>query len=158
MTPEVAYDQYYDELLHFAQKHFDRHTAEDMVQHIFTKLLECQGQVLQYRAFLYKSLVHDIARYHRDSARNAGKLRELAEIKVGSQPTFDIASYQETVATVRRIILKLPRRKQPLITDILCNGLTYQEAADRYGVTIKSAERTMDRAKKRIAAKMRKVG
>lgn len=135
-------------LMSFLRRRLSADAAEDVAQDVFARCLGVSGAIANPRALLATLARRAAADRFRQAAR-AEPVLEAAEPDSGNLPD-----------QLERILLQqLLRELPPKVREVylLCRvvGLTYTEAAERCGISVKRVEARMTEAHKRFAALMR---
>ena len=124
----------------------DMELAEDLAQDSFIKLWESRERVERstLKAYLYK-----IAQNH---TINYGKRKQLFykfQKHVGTNSDYDtpekMIEMQEYEERLRRVIASLPEGGREVFLMNRLEDLTYQEIADRLGLSVKAIEKRMSK-------------
>jgi len=137
-------ERYYRELLSFLTRQVnDRHTAADLAQESFMRVLSAQdsGQgVLDMRALLYRTARNLVIDQHRRTLHRQHKSidpQDDADHPLAPQhlqPEEVLAYEQQARALVRTIENLPPRCREALVLNRF-EGLSHQEVAERMGIS-----------------------
>jgi RNA polymerase sigma-70 factor (ECF subfamily) len=149
------FERYYRELLNFLHNQVnDRHTAADLAQESYARVLGAQhaGQsVLDPRALLYRTAKNLLIDQHRRSeVRRHEVLDTVAESEQlhaprHQQPDEALAS-QQTVRAYADVIENLPPRCREAFVLHIIDGLPQAEIAGRMGISVSMVEKHVVRA------------
>jgi len=139
----------------------DRHTAEDVGQEVFIRLLrrpEAYDPRRPFRAWIStvaRNLCHD--RWRRDSARDRYQNAAVHEMRFGPRPEpapAEEAAHAEAQAELRAAIAELPAKFREAF--VLCGvrGMTYEEAGEICGCPAKTVSTRLARARRRLLERM----
>jgi RNA polymerase sigma factor (sigma-70 family) len=148
-------ERFYRELLNFLHRQVnDRHTAADLAQESYARVLAAQhaGQsVLDPRALLYRTAKNLITDQHRRSeVRRHDVLDTVAESEdlhapLHQRPDEALAS-QQTVRAYADVIENLPPRCREAFVLHIIDGLPQAEIAQRMGISVSMVEKHVIRA------------
>ncbi|MCG8696606.1 MAG: RNA polymerase sigma-70 factor [Bacteroidales bacterium] len=150
-----VYSTYYPSLILFALKWVkEEEIAKDLVQSVFINLLEKPGQeeILNYRAYLYKSVKNQCINYLKKSS---GKADELEDSVIKSYGYFnDPMEEAEFESYVFSLINKLPPATQNIFKLNRFEGLSNQEIADKLKISKRTVELQISNALKVLRQKI----
>ena len=161
---EAIFRTYYDRLCAFATRcGHSADQAQDLVQEVFVRGWEqradCRGcdnlRGYLYTAVRYRSL--KVLRHQRVARRTAdAAIREQRAPGSGARPGTpeENAGLSELAAAARRAIDGLPDRSREAF--LLCrdHGMTYAEAAEVMGISLRTVENHLARAVKGLRAEL----
>lgn len=135
------------------RRHVPPDIAADLVQQAFVRLWERRAEIdleKSLRAYLFR-IAHTRALNH---FRNTAKFDYSAEAEPSAAPTNpgDAASYALLEETLHRAIEALPERRRAVFELCFLQELTYREAAEVLGISIKTVEHQMGHALKAVRA------
>ncbi len=129
--------------------------SEDLLQNAFLTLWERRADIDEtrsLRALLFR-IAHTRALNHfRDTARFADP--EAAPEPADPTTPDASAGYHLTQAALRKAIDRLPPRRRAVFELCFMEELTYREAAEALGISVKTVEHQMGRALKAIRKEM----
>jgi RNA polymerase sigma-70 factor (ECF subfamily) len=131
---------------------FGRETAEDLTQEVFLRAGPHvrRGGVLRPRAFLLRIAFNAVRDEWRRTAVRPGPLADAGpHLETGAE------GEQLEALLLKQVILALPPRLQEVFLLSRFGGLTYEEIAERCGISIKTVEWRMTKALAICAAKVR---
>ncbi len=146
------FDRYHGVLFdHLRRRGVSAGTSEDAVQAAFLTLWERRREIDEgqsLRAFLFKVGYHRAIDDYRAEARRSGG-------DTGDDPRSDDApdadaEYALLRAALLRVVASLPERRRAVFELCFLEGLTYQEAAEALGISVKTVEHQMGHALKTI--------
>lgn len=142
---------YFSDLVLYANSIMkDRVVAEDIVQDLFIIF----WQEKKYRqidvgleGYLYRSVRNACLNYLRDEKRKNDRLLEtIVEAADEAHFSFDDVEAEQERLEIYRVYHNLPAQCKQIFTLCCLEGLTYQEAAGRLGVSINTVRTQMGRA------------
>lgn len=157
-TPERALDGLYRTharaLRGFARRRVGREEAEDLVHDAYVRLLQLGETAKLEREYLFRiasNLAVDAARKIRVRSRYAAVDSEFCASAASPETIF------ESSMELRRFRVFLEELSPPCRETFLLNrisDLTHAEIADRMGVSIRTVERRMAKAQKRLHSRL----
>lgn len=134
-------------------KRFGPEKAEDLVQETFLRMGPYEGQVIAHPAALLARVAQNVAvsDHRRDVARGS-----LAPRVYEGETTPDVAvpADQAEVVLLKQIILSMPSNFRDVFVLSRFAGLSYDEIAERLGLSVKTVEWRMGKALAHCAAKL----
>jgi RNA polymerase sigma factor (sigma-70 family) len=127
-------------LIAFLRRRFGHQDAEDLAQETYARAVSSGAAIRNPRAFL--------ARVALNAARDQIRRRRARPVFVrddAAAPPRVEPSQTETVF-LKEAILALPPRLQQVFLLSRFTGLTYEEIADRCGISVKTVEKRMTKA------------
>lgn len=125
----------------------DKEVAEDLVQELFVSFWyekKYSAVVNGLDGYLYRSTKNSCLNYLRDEKRRNDKLSEMRVDEIEENHFYtDEAKEKEDVFEV---IHRLPKQCRLVFTLCCVEGLKYQEAADRLGISVNTVRTQMGRA------------
>lgn len=149
------FDRYHGLLYGYLRRRgTDPATCEDLVQQAFVVIWERRGKIDQdrsLRAFLFKIAYNRALNHFRDHARFVGDdgLSARAASRGNPEAGAEFALMQDTL---RDVVAGLPERRRAVFELCFLEELTYREAADVLGISIKTVENQMGAALKDLRA------
>ncbi|MFM7052831.1 MAG: RNA polymerase sigma factor [Planctomycetota bacterium] len=150
------FDQYYERVYAFLRKSTTPDVAEDLAQEVFLRLLQHpELERLTISISYLLKIAHNLLR--RRYAR-ATRLRELLEERSAGQSEFGEDKAPAATGTLGDAVLEtalglLSKDEQDAIRLIVCEGKSYQHAAEALGVSVT----TINNWKHRGIIKLRKL-
>lgn len=150
------FDQYYERVYAFLRKSTTPDVAEDLAQEVFLRLLQHpELERLTISISYLLKIAHNLLR--RRYAR-ATRLRELLEERSAGQSEFGDDQSPAATGTLGDAVLEtalglLSKDEQDAIRLIVCEGKSYQHAAEALGVSVT----TINNWKHRGIMKLRKL-
>ncbi|MFZ9914182.1 MAG: RNA polymerase sigma factor [Phycisphaerales bacterium] len=150
------FDQYYERVYAFLRKSTTPDVAEDLAQEVFLRLLQHpELERLTISISYLLKIAHNLLR--RRYAR-ATRLRELLEERSAGQSEFGDDETPATASVLGDAVLEtalglLSKDEQDAIRLIVCEGKSYQHAAEALGVSVT----TINNWKHRGIIKLRKL-
>lgn len=135
-------------LLDFLRRRFGTVGADDLAQDVFTRSLGVRGTISNPRALL-ATLARRAAA---DQFRREGR---AAAVEVREEPESGYLPDQLERVLLQQLLRELPPKVREVYLLVRVVGLTYAEAAERCGISVKRVEARMTEAHKRFAALMR---
>ena len=153
---ERLYEEHASGLLAFAYSQLrSREIAEELVQELFLNLWKYREKWILTRslkAYLFGALRNRISSYRRTMAarhemrqRNADPEADLAELPSAGR-TDDLVHEAELREAIERAVAGLPRRCRETFVLVRQQHLSYAEAAEVMGVSVKAIEMNIVRA------------
>ncbi|WP_049758223.1 RNA polymerase sigma factor [Phenylobacterium zucineum] len=143
----LLFRQHRSWLQSFLARRFGAELAEDLVQEAFSRCARVSGAISNPRALL--------ATLARRAAADQFR-RERAPETVGvAEPEGGYLPDQLERVLVQQLVRELPPKVREVYLLVRVVGLTYAEAAERCGISVKRVEARMTEAHKRFAALMR---
>lgn len=133
---------------------FRRDEAEDVLQTVYLKLLDGRARYegrASLRTWLFAVIRNTAADRRRQSWVWSLGLDRLWQKRVSPAPGPD----GERRVQVRVALLELPARQREVLELVFYHDLTVEEAAQVMGVSVGSARVHYDRAKRRLAERLR---
>lgn len=127
--------------------------ADDLVQQAFVHVWEHRARLdprRSARAYLFRIAYTKALNHFRDTARLTGEPDDVA-MAAGDDPA-SLALAQEAVAAA---IAALPEKRRAVFELCFLQELTYREAADVLGLSVKTVEHQMGHALKALRARLR---
>lgn len=153
---EELYRQYVSSLLRVAYTRLrSREVAEDVVQEVFLSLWQHREKwVLRksLRSYIYTTLRNQVVHHQRHMQARDWRLRRVAApdgilaAMPGPAGTDHRVRENELAAAVERAIERLSPRNRETFLLVRREGLSYAEAAEALGISIKGVEMNMVRA------------
>ncbi len=158
-TLESLYRAYAQPLRGFARRRVGRHEAEDLVQDVYLRLLQFgeTSKLERPREYLYRvaaNLAVDAARKLKVRARYAGEDADLSNACDGAANPERMIEISTELRRLREALDDLsPSCREAFLLSRFGN-LTHVEIADRQGVSVRTIERRMADAQKRLQARL----
>lgn len=145
---ELLFRQHYAWLLDFLSRRLGSQASEDAAQEAFARTLVSGSAIRNPRAFLATVALRAVA----DQRRRDARMPATSEVHEPDAPALPV---QLESILLEQLLRGLPRPIRE--TYLLCRvaGMSYPEAAERLGVSVKRVEARMTEAHKRFAALMR---
>lgn len=130
--------------------------ADDLVQETYLRVIPCEaaGEIRHPRAFLMRiavNLAHDDRRRaHRREGENSTALDELHDDALPAPP-----GGQFEAVVLKEIILGLPELYRDVFVLSRFAGLSYEQIAERLGISVKTVEWRMSKALAHCAERLR---
>jgi len=157
-TFEWIFKTYYRPLCFYAEGMIgEKETAEDIVSDFFLKLWENREVMFittSLQAYLYKGVYNNCLK-HLEHLKVLRKYREHAQYMIGNSDLFQsqtdhqplsLLVSQETVAEIENAIDVLPAQCKEVFLLVRIEGLSYQEVAEKLGVSINTVRTQITRA------------
>lgn len=148
------FDRYHGLLYGYLRRRgADTATAEDLVQQAFITIWERRAEIdpgRSLRAFLFKIGYNRALNHIRDTARFDGD-DALADVP-GSADPESAAAYALMRESLRDVVTRLPERRRAVFELCFLEELTYGEAAEALGISVKTVENQMAAALKTLRA------
>ena len=139
------------------RRNVDPDTCDDLLQQAFVTIWERRAEIDEgksLRAFLFKVAYHRALNHFRDARKFAGD-EELATTPSTSDPESS-AEYALMQETLRNVVAQLPEKRRAVFEMCFLEDLTYREAAEVLGISIKTVENQMAAALKVLRVAFRK--
>ena len=129
----------------------DRHLAEDMVQEGLRRLYEARDRH-PLRTLFGPHLVKTVARACIDLRRGReAERRRIARLAGGAaQPAATPLERSETAAQVAAAVAALPDRERACFLLTVCEGLSYDDAAEALGLSFAQVNNAIHRARRAL--------
>ncbi|MFN3511878.1 MAG: RNA polymerase sigma factor [Phenylobacterium sp.] len=144
---DLLYREHRHWLLNFVARKFGTDLAEELSQEAFARCARISGVVTNPRALL-ATLARRAAA---DQFRREGRA-ERVEVR---EPESGYLPDQLERVLLQQLLRELPPKVREVYLLVRVVGLTYAEAAERCGISVKRVEARMTEAHKRFAALMR---
>ena len=133
----------------------DRHLAEDMVQEGLRRLYAARDRY-PLRTLFGPYLVKTVARACLDLRRSrTAERRRVARLPGGSaQPASAPLERSETAAQVAAAVAALPDRERACFLLAVCEGLSYDDAAEALGLSFAQVNNAVHRARRALRASL----
>ena len=162
-TFEQMFKTYYRTLCFYAEGIVgEKEAAEEIVSDFFLKLWENRENIsitVSLQAYLYKGVYNNCLKYL-EHIKVWHKYREDAQYRIdnsdlfaGAQDDNDPLSLlisRETVAKIEQAIDTLPAQCKEVFELVRMEGLTYQEVADKLGISINTVRTQITRAMNKL--------
>lgn len=145
---DLIYREHQGWLLNFVARKFGTDLAEELSQEAFARCARISGVVTNPRA-----LLATLAR--RAAADQFRRDRRAGAIEVREEPESGYLPDQLERVLLQQLLRELPPKVREVYLLVRVVGLTYAEAAERCGISVKRVEARMTEAHKRFAALMR---
>ena len=133
----------------------DAAEAEDAAQDAFLKVLDAAARyrpTASFRTYLYRVVTRlCLDRMEKKRPRYVDQLPATPSADLGPPETL---ARRESADAVRRALDALPARQRAALVLRHYEGLRYQEIAEAMGVSVKSAERLLVRARESLADRL----
>ncbi|WP_165842874.1 RNA polymerase sigma factor [Phenylobacterium deserti] len=146
---EATFREHGGWLLDFLRRRFGPREAEDLAQETFARAAGAQPQLRHPRAFLARVAINAA----RDAARRRAARPQYAP--EDAAPAAGLPSHQSETVLLKQVILSLPPHLRETFVLSRFGGLTYEEIAQRCGVSVKTIEGRMTKALALCAAALR---
>jgi RNA polymerase sigma factor (sigma-70 family) len=136
-----------------------REDAEEVAQETYVRLIgaaSLEQSEAHVRAFMFRAatnLAYD--RFRQRRARGPHGDAELAELQDEAQPAERVVAIEQAVAIVERALLELPVRCRQVFLLRTSHEWSYEEIAERLGVSKRTVEREMHAALEACQRKLR---
>ena len=168
-TFEWIFKTYYRSLCFYAEGMVgEKAAAEEIVSNFFLKLWENREIIhitTSLQAYLYKSVYNNSLKYleqlkvlqkYREQATYMIDNRDLFQPQSGSNP-LSIMISQETVNEIEHAIDELPEQCREVFTLTRLEGLSYQEVAEKLGISINTVRTQITRAMAKLQKSLGKL-
>ncbi|MDG2476716.1 MAG: RNA polymerase sigma factor [Phycisphaerales bacterium] len=148
------FEQYYTRIFCFARKSLPAESAEDIAQEVFSRLLQLKHlEELDVISVSYLIKIADNLikrRYNRGQRFN--RFLEAAHAEPRDRRTT--GSISDTTPGLDRVLTnqlnQLPPSEREAVRLVVCNGLSYQEAAESLGVPVSTVNNWKYRGLQRL--------
>lgn len=150
------FERHHQHVYHFLlRRNVPSDVAEDVVQRAFVRIWERRADIDEtksLRSYLFTIAYNRALNHFRDTAKfdHAADPAEAAGTVTGA-PT---AEYNLVREALMQAIADLPERRRAVFELCFVEELTYREAAEALGISIKTVENQMSHALKSIRARM----
>lgn len=137
----------------------DKEVAEDLVQELFVSFWyekKYNGIMTGLNGYLYRSAKNSCLNYLRDEKRRNDKLSDMRMDEAEENDFY--ADEMKEREDVYEVIHQLPEQCKLVFTLCCLEGLKYQEAADRLGISVNTVRTQMGRAFKFLRGVLRDRG
>lgn len=148
----VLFDRYYRPLVLFADTFLqDLAWAEDVVQEQFVKFWERE----LFRNVHERALSTFLFTLTKNACINAMKKRGIQTEDISAKD-YDIVEEEaveldeRTVFTVRQALERLPQRMKEVVINVVCEGCSYAEAAERMGISVNTVKTSLHKGMKEL--------
>ena len=150
------FDRYHSSLLSYlSRRGLAPEAAEDIVQNAYIFIWERRNEIDEsksLRAFLFRIGYTRALNHFRDTAKFDGEA-DLT-LQESTANTSDSTELNMANAHLRKAIQSLPEKRRAVFELCFLEDLTYREAAETLGISIKTVENQMAHALKTIRAAM----
>ncbi len=150
------FDRYHGSLISYlSRRGMDALAAEDIVQNAYIFIWENREKIntaKSLRAFLFRIGYTRALNYFRDNAKFDGEA-DLS-LQAATSRTSENAEHAIAHEHLQKAIQTLPERRRAVFELCFIEDLTYREAAESLGISIKTVENQMAHALKTIRAAM----
>jgi RNA polymerase sigma-70 factor (ECF subfamily) len=126
------------------RRNVDPDTCEDLIQNAFVTIWERRAEIDEsksLRAYLFKIAYNRALNHFRDALKFSGA-EELATTPSTSDPESS-AEYTLMQEALRNVVAQLPEKRRAVFELCFLEELTYREAAEVLGISIKTVENQM---------------
>ncbi len=134
-----------------------RETAEDLVQEAFLRLHRHWQEVLNPRAWLFRS-VHNLAVNHLRRSNTETDLESQPESAVPAPDPGDALGRMEAIGSLRLLVAELPPEDRRLIRLKYFHHYKYQEIARKTGLSAGNVGYRLHHLLKQLADSLRRLG
>lgn len=150
---KAFFERYYDTLFGYLRRRgLAAATCEDLIQNAFLALWERRQTIdpqRSLRALLFKICYTRALNHFRDTARFADSPAPLGERATAAAPDRE-ADFSLMQQALGAAVAALPERRRAVFELCFLEELTYREAAEALGISIKTVENQMGHALKAI--------
>ena len=154
------FDRYHGLLYgYLRRRNVDSDTCEDLLQQAFVIIWERRAEIEEgksLRAYLFKIAYHRALNHFRDTKKFVGD-EELATTPSAANPESS-TEYALMEETLREVVAKLPEKRRAVFEMCFLEDLTYREAAEVLGISIKTVENQMAAALRVLRLAFREQG
>ena len=156
----VAFRQFFDRyhgvlLAYLTKKGLDPEAAQDIVQNAFIKIWESREQIdpsKSLKSFLFRIGYTRTLNHFRDTAKfDQGTDLNL---RANESNVHQETAYNQVHDYLLKVVRKMPEKRKAVFELCFLQELTYREAAEALGVSIKTIENHMALALKTVRAAM----
>ncbi len=145
-----VFDLYYESIRHFAYfKTGDVDLADDIVQEVFLKLWDMRGKVKDetVKALLY-TIAGNIIRNHYKHLKVVYNFQvsQKTEFSVGGYSADEVVRMEQLNRQLQDALASIPDGPREVFLMNRIDGLTYEEIAQRLGLSVKAIEKRMSEA------------
>ena len=155
LTPQIDhfYRSYRGWMIAFLARRFGADAAEDLAQEAFVRALRVD--VISNPRALLTALARRAAADQFRRERGRGGARSAPQPMEVEEPDAGYLPDQLELVLLQQLLRELPPKVREVYLLVRVVGLTYAEAAERCGISVKRVEARMTEAHKRFAALMR---
>ena len=156
----VAFRQFFQRyhgvlLSYLLKKGLDEAAAQDIVQNAFIKIWDSRHQIdpsKSLKSFLFRIGYTRTLNHFRDNS----KFEQGTDLNLRAHTTnvYEEAAYSQMHEHLLKVVAKMPEKRKAVFELCFLQELTYREASETLGVSIKTIENHMALALKSIRAAM----
>lgn len=156
---EEIFHEHYEALCNYAARLVrDDDMAEEIVQDLFVQFLESKSleNVEHVDRFLIRSVKFKCIDFLRRQAN--ARVITVNHAVESQQASVEVESEEETEALFHYLVAKLPPKTREVFLLVRQSGLTYQEAAEKLEISVKTVEAQMSRALDKMRSALKEHG
>ena len=135
--------------------------AEDALQETYLRLngREIVGDVRNPAAYLLRSAFHAALNQRRADNRrlNAGEVEALLDLADDAPDAVRVISGRADLERLKQVMAELPPRPRAILLAARLEGLSRQEIARRFGISMSLVEKELRRAQAHCVARFKKI-
>jgi RNA polymerase sigma-70 factor (ECF subfamily) len=150
-------DRYSDLRLRLTRRLGSSDWAEDALQDTYLRLdgAEALGQIRNPGAYLFRAAFHIALNQRRAENRrlSAGEVETLLHIADDAPDALRIVEGRTDITKLKRVMEELPPRARAILLAARLGGLSRQQIAERFGISVSMVEKELKRAQEHCAAR-----
>jgi RNA polymerase sigma-70 factor (ECF subfamily) len=150
-------DRYSELRLRLARRLGSSDWAEDALQDTYLRLdgTEALGEIRNPGAYLFRAAFHIALNQRRAENRrlSAGEVESLLHIADDAPDALRIVEGRTDIARLKRVMAELPPRPRAILLAARLDGLSRQQIAERFGISVSMVEKELRRAQEYCAAR-----
>lgn len=156
------YNEHYQSLVAFSNRlSHDQKASEDIVQDAFLNVWENHVRLSEHHStsiqfYLVKLVKNRSINFYKRSQRIRAVTLALEQLQASAN-TLDHIIQKETSTLIRRLIQRFPKREQQCLLLQLDQQMSYEQIAQELNVSVKSVERSITSARKRLKRLMHPI-
>jgi RNA polymerase sigma-70 factor (ECF subfamily) len=151
---KTLFQQYYNALCNYSFRFFsDKNMAEEAVSEVFIKIWVKRKDILvtkSHRSFLYTSVRNQSIDLIRKQNNKQDFVQYDTTLASTSYSPEEEMQYNELAATIKKAIEALPPQCNKIFLMSRDNQMSYQQIADKLGISLKTVKTQMYRAVKKV--------
>lgn len=156
---EALMRQYGNDVLRTAYMYVkDIHTAEDMFQEVFIKVnknLHTFQELSSIKTWILRITINTCKDYLKSAYHNrVVPMVDFVEDAITSENDFDNIEKEETIATVKEVVMELPEHYKEVVMCVYMNDMNLEEAAESLGIPVGTVKSRLSRAKEKLKERL----
>lgn len=150
-------DRYGDLRLRLARRLGSLDWAEDALQDTYLRLAsaEAAGKISNPGAYLFRAAFNIALNQRRADNRrlDAGEIEALLHLADDAPDALRIVEGRSDIIKLKQVMAELPARPQAILLAARLDGLSRQDIAERFGVSVSTVEKELKWAQEQCAAR-----